>query len=101
MPFYQINGTMVHMRGTKLPPPCSAKVVLKGSLDAALTCNWCRVPSGYLCDRPVDGGRTCDRALCEAHAFEVGKNRHYCPECRADHIDNPAQNGLFTSLVQP
>lgn len=98
MPFYRFNGQTVHMRGSKLPKPCSASIGLNTSDGRPMAI--CAQMSAFLCDGPVGGGHTCDRALCEAHAFEVGKNRHYCPECRADHIDNPAQGGLFTSLVQ-
>jgi hypothetical protein len=95
MPFYRMNGIgTVHIKGTKLPKPCAAKFGIGDQQQ------YCMDMSAYLCDGPVGGGRTCDRALCDAHAFEVGKNKHYCPECRADHIDNPGQGGLFTSLVQ-
>lgn len=99
MPYYQINGMSVHMRGTKLPPPCAAQVVLKGGLDAAFTCTWCRAPSSYLCDWPTATGKDCDTPLCEAHAGHVGPNRNYCPEHLLLHR-NPAQMGLFTGLVQ-
>lgn len=96
MPFYRMKGVgTVHIRGTKPPKPCAAKFGIGDQQQ------YCMEMSAFLCDGPVGGGHTCDRALCEAHAFEVGKNRHYCPECRADHIDNPAQPGLFTHLVQP
>lgn len=94
MSWYRINGMTVHMRGTKLPKPCAAKFGIGDQQQ------YCMEMSAYLCDGPAGGGHTCDRALCDAHAHQVGKNRHYCPECRADHIDNPAQGGLFTSLVQ-
>jgi hypothetical protein len=35
--------------------------------------------SGYLCDHELEGGKTCDAPLCDDHAHEVGKDRHYCP----------------------
>lgn len=95
MPFYRLKTGIVHMRGTKLPKPCAAKFGIGDQQQ------YCMEISAFLCDGPTGGGHTCDRALCDAHAFEVGKNRHYCPECRADHIDNAAQPGLFTQLVQP
>lgn len=93
MPFYRINGMDVHMKGTKLPAPCAADVGIDGNK------HYCRAMSGFLCDFPDGGGRTCDRALCEAHARQVGANKHYCPEHFADHTNYQAQRGLFTGLV--
>lgn len=94
MPFYRLKTGIVHMKGTKLPKPCAAKVGIGDQQSL------CLAMSKYLCDGPAERGCTCDRALCPAHALEVGKNRHYCPECRVAHIDQPDQAGLFTSLVQ-
>lgn len=93
MPFYCINGMDVHMKGTKLPQPCGALVWRDGRSQP------CRDLSAFLCDFPDGGGRTCDRALCEAHARQVGPNRHYCPEHQADAIATQPQLGLFTQLV--
>jgi hypothetical protein len=92
MPFYRVNGMTVHMKGTKLPAPCAARVGIGERQHA------CMDISQFLCDWPVGGGRTCDRALCTAHAHEVARNKHYCPEHFADHTDFQAQRGLFTSL---
>lgn len=95
MPFYRTNFGMVHMRGTKLPKPCVAQVGIS-SLHAEAT--YCHGMSGYLCDGPIQDGRTCDKPLCSVHATEVGKNKHYCPDCR--HRFAPrGQGSLFTSLV--
>ena len=95
MPFYRINGMVVHVKGSKkLPPACRALLGMEGTAQ-----DLCGAISGFYCDWPAGGGRTCDAALCEAHAFEVGKNRHYCPAHRQDHQDAQAQRGLFTSLV--
>lgn len=88
MPWYRINGMVVHIRGAKLPKPCDGRIWLYGK--EAL----CLAFSDFLCDFPAGGGGTCDRALCEAHAHQVGKNRHYCPEHQRD-TDQP---GLFTGL---
>ncbi len=96
MPFYKINGQPVHMRGSKLPPACVAAVGLALSGQGP-----CMAISGFLCDWPTAKGRTCDRALCDAHAQPVGKNKHYCPEHFVQHKDASRQLGLFTSLVQP
>ena len=38
-------------------------------------CNWI---SGYLCDYPVGEDKTCDRPLCDDHAYEVAPEIHYC-----------------------
>ena len=94
MPFYRFNGGMVHMKGTKLPKPCAAKVGIGERLE------YCMEMSTFLCDGNAGGGHTCDRALCEAHANQIGPNKHLCPECYGDHIDSQAhQRSLFTSLV--
>lgn len=45
-------------------------------------CAWCSPakPSAFLCDWKVAKGRTCDKAICSAHAKEVAKDKHLCPE---------------------
>ena len=96
MPWYRINGMPVHMRGTKLPPACTAQVGIS-ALHAEAT--YCPLMSAYLCDGPGEAGRTCDKPLCEAHATQIGKNKHLCPDCRSAHA-RPGQGSLFTSLVQ-
>lgn len=98
MPFYRINGMTVHMRGTRLPPACTAAVGLQTSDGAARTI--CAAPSGFQCDWDIGQNRTCDRHVCHAHAHQVGKNKHYCPAHRQQHLEEQAQGGLFTSLVQ-
>ena len=42
----------------------------------------CGNAATLLCDFPLVGpkaGRTCDRALCRAHAEHAGPNTDYCP----------------------
>ena len=103
MPFYRLPLGIVHVRGTKLPAPCAAFILIDGQ-DAL-----CLAPSAFLCDGPPPAARardyhdsgTCDRALCEAHAREIGRNRHLCPSCHQAHADSQGQRSLFTSLVQP
>ncbi|MBX3589037.1 MAG: hypothetical protein KF796_20600 [Ramlibacter sp.] len=90
MPFYRVKGMRIHMRGTKLPDPCAAVV---GIADKRYVCE---DMSRYLCDWPVGGGRSCDKALCEAHAHQVGPNKHYCPEHLAEYIDG--QSDLFSGV---
>lgn len=77
MPFYRVNGLLVHLnlggRLRKNPPkPCCAPIELDGKRVR------CLAMSSLLCDWKVDGG-TCDAPLCEEHALEVGPDRHLCP----------------------
>lgn len=104
MPFYRFpNGQIVHMRGTRLPAPCSARVQIDGKEVN------CLAISGFLCDGPPPSGRasnrkgtgTCDRPMCAAHAHQVAPNRHLCPACFRSKADAQGQRSLFTSLVQP
>lgn len=75
MPYYRLNGTMVHMRGTKLPAPCAAIIKMADGRR-----EYCAAPSSFLCDGPGGGGRDCDLPLCAEHRTQVGENRDYCPE---------------------
>lgn len=95
MPLYRTSFGMVHMRGSRLPAPCSARALIAGQEQV------CMVASAYLCDGPGTSGQrsTCDAPLCEAHAREIGRNRHLCPACHLQHRDADPQRGLFTSLV--
>ena len=54
-------GTTIHIRGD-LGPHCAD----------------CADVGDNLCDYPVGNGKTCDRAICDAHAHEVAPNLHYC-----------------------
>lgn len=38
-------------------------------------CSWI---SENLCDYPVGDGKTCDRPICNDHAYEVAPDMHYC-----------------------
>lgn len=97
MPWYRINGMPVHVQGSKkLPKPCVAVIGIS-SLHAEAT--YCLDMSAYLCDGLGEAGRTCDKPLCEAHATQIGKNEHLCPDCRATHAPR-GQGSLFTSLVR-
>ena len=104
MPFYRFPTGKVHVRGTKMPPPCDAKIrVGKAGLDAAFQCVRCMAMSEFLCDWPVTNARgksgTCDAALCNAHSGEVGPNKNYCPEHLQLHRQQQGP-GLFTHLVE-
>jgi hypothetical protein len=81
MPWYRIHGLMVHMRGTKLPAPCCAR---ETTTNPIVPPRRCLAPSAYLCDWPLEGGKTCDAPLCSHHAAWVGPDRHYCPRHAAD-----------------
>lgn len=93
MPFYRTDMGAVHIKGTKLPKPCAARALIDGKDQL------CARYSLYLCDGPGQAGKTCDAALCEAHARQTGPNRHLCPPCHLNHRDADPQRGLFTSLV--
>lgn len=78
MPWYRIDDgkggwTVVHVRGTSMPGACVARDVELGER--------CLRMGEYLCDGQIGGGRTCDDALCENHATEIGPDRHLCPAC--------------------
>lgn len=102
MPWYRLHGMTVHMRGSRLPVPCGAASVIDGKNVL------CLAPSGFLCDGPASDGRardyqgygTCSTHLCEAHAHQVGPDRHYCPTHHREHEVSLAQPGLFTELVK-
>jgi hypothetical protein len=86
MPFYRIPGFdgMVHINfgRRKGPAPCLADLRL----------DKCCAMSGYLCDWPIgDEGETCEMPLCDAHATQVEKNRHYCPAHAAQWRDECPQ----------
>ncbi len=95
MPFYRTPVGMVHMRGTRMPAPCGAQVLIDGRQTL------CLVASAFLCDGddPSHRSGTCDAALCAAHAREILRNRHLCPACHLQHRDADPQRGLFTSIV--
>ena len=93
MPFYRTDTGTMHLKGTRLPRPCAARTLIDGTEQL------CARFSGFLCDGPGQGRPTCGAALCEAHARQVGPNRHLCPACHLNHRDADPQRGLFTSLV--
>lgn len=69
MPWYKMpNGCAVHINfghaGNRKAPKACCK------------CGWF---AGLLCDWKMPNGRDCDRPMCEAHAFEVGPDKHLCP----------------------
>lgn len=90
MPFYRVHGLgLVHMK-------------ISGKAEAPCRDLWpqdprqpCMAISAFLCDWPVgDEGKTCDKPLCEVHAHEVGKNRHYCALHLQMHKEQQAQREL-------
>lgn len=96
MPFYRTSMGFIHMRGTKLPKPCAASILIAAGKHTR-----CCAISAYLCDgaSAAEVGKTCDMPLCEAHAREIDRNRHLCPACHLQHTQNDPQKGLFTELL--
>ena len=43
-------------------------------------CRWCPHTGELQCDWKVASGKTCDKYICAAHAFQVGPEKHLCPE---------------------
>ena len=43
----------------------------------------CRQLARLQCDWKLGGGKTCDAWICDAHAQEVGPDKHLCPEHQA------------------
>lgn len=41
-------------------------------------CWACGYIADLLCDYPMGRGKTCDLALCDEHAREIGQDRHLC-----------------------
>lgn len=73
MPWYRINGMTVHLNlgRRKTPPPqCHAP----GEKDI------CRGIGAYTCDWDLGHGLECGMPLCEEHAHQVGRDKHYCPK---------------------
>lgn len=61
--------------------------------DLGKHCADCSRPSDNLCDYPIGGGKTCDRAICDHHSHVVGDDMHYCEthyrEWRENNPDRP------------
>ena len=78
MPFYRVNGAMVHIKMTNTkkrpaPAPCHQTITIEGR-----ACR-CMGISTTLCDWPVDGG-TCDTPMCaeHSHAHPTKADTDYC-----------------------
>jgi hypothetical protein len=85
MPWFNIGGTLVHVKSAKRSlPKCRCELGPGAGLCGAM--------APLLCDYPV-GKRTCDAPLCESHATQVGPDRHYCPRHAAG--EPPPQADLF------
>lgn len=88
MPFYRMpNGDPYHINfgsagSKKAPRPCGAKRA-DGTPCACMSemlCDWKMYD--IVCSTTRKPA-TCDRAICKAHAFEIGPDKHLCPE----HVD--------------
>lgn len=69
------------MNCTRVPLPGGGfAIVCSGRARPRARCRWCpAAPGPFQCDWKTGPRATCDKHLCEAHAFEVGPNRHLCP----------------------
>jgi hypothetical protein len=80
MPWYRVNGLMVHLnfggRQKRAPAPCCVPIELDGKRVH------CMGISTALCDWPLATGKTCDRPLCEqhGHAHPTKSDTDYCPD---------------------
>lgn len=95
MPFYRTNVGFMHIkfsgRGPH-PKPCVAQI---GIVAEGRPLQRCMALTGYLCDWPLSDGKTCDAPLCEAHAHQVGRNRHLCQIHFKQHQAEQPQPDLF------
>ena len=94
MPFYRVNGLMVHLNlGGKLrknpPAPCCGRIPYRpGPTTVSVRC--CAI-SQFLCDYKLADGHTCDAPLCPDCAAQVGPDRHFCPvHARQSNLPLPA-----------
>lgn len=98
MPFYRWGSGWMHIkfsgRGPH-PKPCVAHIGVEAQ---GRPLQRCLAISAYLCDWALSDGNTCDAPLCDAHAREIGRNRHLCPTHFKQHQAEQPQLGLFTSL---
>ncbi len=79
---YDSQGNKFHIRGN-LGPHCAE----------------CADVGINLCDYPVGGGKTCDRAICNQHSNLIAENMHYCNAHFAVYkAENP---DLFTNVLTP
>jgi len=60
-----------------------ANVIICGSRRRVKPCHTCREIAAFQCDWKLGGGKTCDAWICDAHAQEVGPDKHLCPEHQA------------------
>lgn len=54
-------------------------VILCGR-DRVHACVVCHEIAGRLCDWKINGSKTCDAPICDAHTTGVGKNKDLCPK---------------------
>jgi len=54
------------------------KIVMCGNLGPHCADSRCSWVSDSLCDYPVGDKKTCNRPLCDDHAYEVAPDIHYC-----------------------
>jgi hypothetical protein len=86
MPYYRVNGMMVHLnlsgKARKNPPKaCQFFVTIKGRKER------CMQMASYLCDWPG-----CDAPICEDHRLALGPELDVCPH-------HNARRGLLSRLL--
>ncbi|KXS55312.1 MAG: hypothetical protein AWU57_298 [Marinobacter sp. T13-3] len=64
---------------TYLIPGDTGLIRIRGDLGPHCANADCFDVGEYACDYPVGKGKTCDRVMCENHAYEVAPDVHYCP----------------------
>lgn len=55
--------------------------------------------SGFFCDWPTSAGKTCDLPLCEAHAVQIGPNKHHCPAHALEALQSGAQSFYIIGFI--
>jgi hypothetical protein len=58
----------------------------------------CKWAADFLCDYPVGDNKTCDRTLCDEHAYEVAPDMHYCAAHHTQWVDFKNGGGVKREL---
>ena len=82
-------------RTTIIDPGPGPAFMCGEDLEPAVPCSLCGFASENLCDHPMGRGRTCDLALCDVCAHQIGDDLHLCElhfrefqkKCGADRIN--------------
>lgn len=85
MPWYRMpGGQSVHInfggKGNRTAPPACRERRPDGTACGWMTACQCDWKLSDVVYSETKAPATCDRHLCEAHAFEIGPDKHLCPE---------------------